>query len=257
MDLLFRVAPIAEGLLARVDSALLAAGAPAGHPIWPLLRRLGALPGELVTQLAAADVESLREAGQPLRELAKSYVDGVELMPGAAGWRGDAADAFGTQWRSLADHLAEGPRSLAGRLGQTASYLDDVAAWLAGARQAVAVALVECLGSIEAATVKALPASALGSGAAGLASAWLAADPRSRTRGASPDLAIQAAASIGAHVLRAASAALDEGEELRSRWSGRLDELPFTPVPAPGGSGGPAGASGWAGSAAHGFGIPG
>ena len=85
-------------------------------------------------------------------------------MPGAAGWRGDTADAFGAQWRSLADHLAEGPRSLAGRLDQTAAYLDDVAAWLAGARQAVAVALVECLGSIEAATVAALPGTAFDAG---------------------------------------------------------------------------------------------
>lgn len=240
MDLLARVAPLAEGLLARVDSALVAAGAPAAHPIWPLLRRLGVLPGELVTQLAAVDVESLRSAGQPLRELARSYVDGVELMPGAAGWRGEAADAFGAQWRSLADHLADGPLSLAGRLDQTASYLDGVAAWLAGARQAVAVALVECLGSIEAATVTALPVAAFDSGAASLA-----ADPHSRPPGSSPDQVIRAAASIGIHVLRAASAALDEGEELRSRWAGRLDELPFTP-------GSPAG-----GSAAHELALPG
>jgi len=46
MDLLDRVTGPAADLLARVDDGLLAEGAPAGHPIWPLLRRAGALPGD-------------------------------------------------------------------------------------------------------------------------------------------------------------------------------------------------------------------
>jgi hypothetical protein len=233
MDRLARLAAPAQDLLERVDRALLAAGAPADHPIWPLLRRLGALPGELVGQLAAADPDRLRPVGDPVRELERSYVDGADLMPGPAGWRGEAAEAFGAQWHALADHLAGGGDSMAGRLDRCVSYVDDVADWLAATRDVVAVALAECLGSIEAATLHAVPAGAFSSGLAGLASARLA--PGEPAAGPRPDRAIRAAASIGAHLLRAASAALDEGERLQARWAGRLDELPYRPARAPGG----------------------
>ncbi|MEN3307211.1 MAG: hypothetical protein V7603_3413 [Micromonosporaceae bacterium] len=231
MDLLARLAAPAQDLLERVDRALLTGGAPAGHPIWPLLRRLGALPGELVIELAATTPESLRAAADPLRELARAYVDGLDLMPGAAGWRGDAAEAFGAQWRALAAHLADGADSMAGGLTGTASYVDDVAGWLAATRDAVAVALARCLGSTEAATLRALPAGALGSGVAGLAGGWLATGAPGAMAG--PRSAILAAAGIGAHLLRAAADGLDHGEALHSRWAGRLDELPYRPTPAP------------------------
>src|SRR5262245_16978687 len=134
MDLLARLAAPGQDLLGRVDRALLAGGAPADHEIWPLLRRVGALPGDLVGHLWAGAPDALRPAGDPLRSLVHSYVDGVELMPGTAGWRGDAAEAFGAQWRALAVHLADGPDSMAARLDDTASYVDDVADWLARTR---------------------------------------------------------------------------------------------------------------------------
>jgi hypothetical protein len=48
-----------------------------------------------------------------------------------------------------------------------------------------------------------------------------------------------AAATIGAHVLRAAADGLDGAEELRGRWAGRLTEVPYRPpagvAPAPAG----------------------
>ncbi len=231
MDLLARLAAPAQDLLERVDGALVAGGAPAGHPIWPLLRRLGALPGDLVSHLCAATPGSLRPATEPLRSLTHSYVDGPDLMPGTAGWRGEAAEAFGAQWHALAGHLADGPDSMAARLVATSSYVDDVAEWLAATRDAVAVAVAECLGSAEAATLRALPVGALDSGVAGLASAVLAGG--SRPAGGRPDAAIRAAATIGARVLGAAATALDEGEALHSRWAGQLAELRYRPAPAP------------------------
>jgi hypothetical protein len=231
MDLLARLVPPAQDLLERVDLALLAGGAPADHAIWPLLRRLGALPGELVTELSATAPAALHVAADPLHDLARSYVDGPDLMPGTAGWRGDAAEAFGTQWRSLARHLSDGPDSMAGGLSRTASYLDDVAAWLAATRDGVAFALAACLGSAEAATLRAVPAAALGSGVSGLASAWLATG--APATGAGPRGAIRAAAGIGAHLLAAAAEALDAAEALNAHWSAHLDELPYHPTATP------------------------
>lgn len=232
MDILTRVVTPGSDLLERVDRALLAGGAPPDHPIWPLLRRLGALPGELVAGLAAADPEALRLAARQLSELAESYVDGTAAVPADPGWRGDAAAAFGVRWQAMAGYLSEGTESMAGRLAATASYVDDVAGWLAGTRDAVALALAECLDSIEATTLRTLPAGALASGAPGLASAWLAAGDGAAA-GAGRDRGLRAAATLGAHVLAAASRALEEGEALRVRWSGHLGELAYRPAAAP------------------------
>ncbi len=288
MDLLDRIAVPARDLLARVDGALLAGGAPADHPIWPLLCRVGALPGELVAQLTDAPTGQLRSSADLLREYRRSYVDGVDTMPGAAGWRGRAADAFGAQWRSLATHLADGPDSMAGRLLDTVSFVDDVAAWLSATRDAVGAAVVECLGSVEAVAIRGLPVGAAGPDVVGFAGARLgAASGGVGIAGASPgvdsrgtggadsrgtggahsrgiggadsrgiggadsrgmggagaggvgagavgarDGAVRAAATIGAHVLRAAVQALDDGEAVLARWDGHLDELPYRPAPA-------------------------
>ncbi len=46
------------------------------------------------------------------------------------------------------------------------------------------------------------------------------------------DGAVRASATIGAHVLRAAVQALDDGEAVLARWDGHLDELPYRPAPA-------------------------
>jgi len=211
MDLLDRVHPVARPLLEKVDATLVAGGAPAGHPIWPLLRRLGALPGDAVAQLAAVAPDGLTPASDDLHQHADRYRQRVDEVPMPAGWRGPTADAYAASWSALAAHLAgSGTDTLAGRLADTASYLDEVAAWLSRARRAVAGTVAECLGSAEAVTLHS------GSG-----------DP-----GPSPSAVTAAAAAIGAHLLATVVEVLDDGRALHDRWAGRLDELSYRP-PAP------------------------
>jgi hypothetical protein len=216
MDLLDRVHPVAGPLLAKVDATLVAGGAPAGHPIWPLLRRLGALPGESVAHLVAVAPDGITPAGDDLHQHADGYRHRVDEVPMPAGWRGPAADAYAASWSALAAHLAgSGPDTLAGRLADTAGYLDDVAAWLTRARRAVAGSVAECLGSAEAVTLHSGPG-----------------DP-----GPSPSAVTAAAATIGAHLLATLVEVLDDGRALHDRWTGRLDEVSYRPpAPAPAGS---------------------
>jgi len=202
MDLLDRVYPVAAPFLERVDASLSASGAPAGHPIWPLLRRLGALPGEVVSGLASLPPDGLTGASDALRRYAEGYERRADEVPMPAAWRGPAADAYGDLWSALSGALAGGPATLAGRLADTASYLDDVAAWTARARRALAGTVAECLGSAEALALK-----------------------------ASGDAV--AAATIGAHLLATAAEILDDGRALHDRWTGRLVELSYrAPAPA-------------------------
>jgi hypothetical protein len=226
MDLLDRVYPVARELLDRVDATLLAGGAPADHPIWPLLRRLGALPGEAVAHLAGVAPDALTGTGDTLRQHADGYRHRVEDVPMPAGWRGPAADAYAVSWSGLSAHLAGGgPDTLAGRLTDTASYLDDVSAWLGRARRALAGTVAECLGSAEAVTLHAAPGDPTG--------AWFSGGGAG-SGAPSPGAVTLAAATIGAHLLATAAEVLDDGRTVHDRWSGRLDELSYRPpVPAP------------------------
>ncbi len=202
MDLLDRVYPVAAPFLDRVDHTLVTAGAPAEHPIWPLLRRLGALPGELVAHIAATPPGGLAGASDALRGHAAGYLHRLDEVPMPAAWRGPAAEAYATAWTGLSAHLSGGPDTLAGRLTDTASYLDEVAAWLARTRRALAGTVAECLGSAEALILR-----------------------------ESGDAV--AAATIGAHVLATAAEVLDDGRALVDRWTGRLGELTYrTAAPA-------------------------
>src|SRR5882672_11630450 len=154
MDLLDRVQPTARDLLDRVDAALLTSGAPAGNPIWPLLARVGALPGEAVEHLASVSPGPLVAAGDPVRIQARGYETQQATVPMPAAWRGPAAEGFASQWSTLSGHLAGDPESMAGRLADTARYAEEVAGWLARSRQALAGTLAECLGSAEAVTLR-------------------------------------------------------------------------------------------------------
>jgi hypothetical protein len=207
MDLLDRVYPVARELLDRVDATLVAGGAPADHPVLPLLRRLGALPGEVVGHLAGMAPDGLAGAGDALRRQAHGYRERVDAVPMPAAWRGPAAEAFGAAWSGLSAHLAaQGPDTLAGRLDDTAGYLDEVAAWLARARRAVAGRVAECLSSAEAVTLRSHPDTVPGT--------------------------VAAAATIGAHLLSAAAEVLDDGQAVHDRWAGRLTELVYRPPSA-------------------------
>ncbi len=222
MDLLDRVYPVAVPLLDRLDATLLAGGAPADHPIWPLLRRLGALPGEIVGQLAGVVPDGLTGAADTARQQADAYRHRTDEVPMPAAWRGPAADAYAATWSGLSAHLAgSGPDSLAGRLTDTAGYLDDVAAWLARARRALAGTVAECLGSAEAVTLRSAPATA----------DWLSGGGTG-SGAPSPGAAALAAATLGAHLLGTTAEILDDGRAVTDWWAGRLGELTYRP-PAP------------------------
>ncbi len=223
MDLLDRVATPARDLLRRVDATLSGQGAPGDDPVWPLLRQAGALPGDLVEALLGADPAVLAEPAERLRSAGRQLAIAGDSVPGPAGWHGAAADSFAGAWRGLSARLGEGPESLPGRLADTASYVDEVARWLAGTRRSVAVAVAECLGSAAAVVLRG-QAPDPPAGASLLAGAGALAGSADKSR---------AAAEIGAHVLQVAVEALADGEALHARWAGRLDPL-AAPVPQDG-----------------------
>jgi hypothetical protein len=228
MDLLDRVHPVGRDLLDRVDATLSAHGAPADHPVWPLLRRLGAPPGAVVAHLAGVSPDGLTSTAEALRREAGGYQHRTDEVPMPAAWRGPASDAYGAAWGGLSAHLAgTGPDTLAGRLTDTATYLDEVCAWIRRSRRALAGTLAECLGSGEAVTLHAAPVTGE------LTAAWFAGGGQ-RSGHASPAAVARAAATVAAHVLTTAGEVLDDGRALHDRWAGRLGELSYrAPAPAP------------------------
>jgi hypothetical protein len=200
-DALSRIEPVARDLLARVDAALVAHGAPPDHALWSLLRRLHTTPGDAVAFFAARDDEPLRAAGAAVRAEASGYE--AARIPDRVDWQGAVGDLYAAQAAALRAHLGDATRpaadSLTGRLGDTASYVDEVADWWRESRGLMAAALAEVLTSAQAVT--------MGAG--------------------STDDGLRAAADIGAHVLAAALRAHDAGHDLVGRWVGRLDEVPF------------------------------
>ena len=202
MDALDRVAGPARDLLRRVDGSLLSSGAPAEHPVWPLLRRVGALPGDVLDAIGGLAPEPLRGAAAELRRLAGEYAARQQEMAVPVTWTGAAAEAYAARWVDLGAHLGSDAvdESLAGRLCATAEYLDEVADWMVSARATLAEALAVVLGSAEAVALH-----------------------------AKPD-ATAAAATMGARVLDAAATAHDEGHDVHARWAGRLDELQYRPA---------------------------
>lgn len=228
-DALDQLAGPAHGLLARVDAVLCRAGAPAGHPVWPLLRRLGALPGPAAGAVAALRAAPLCTAGRALHTLAGQYGQLPGPPPGrptpaGAGWQGPAADAYAAHWSALSTHLAgPGADSLAGRLAATAGYLQALADWVDRARAALARTLATVMTSAQAVEV-----------------VTGAADP--------PVPAVaRAAADIAARVLATVADMYAEADQVRVDWSGRLGELPLPrsgrsgPAPAAGAASRPPG----------------
>lgn len=218
MDILDRVAVTGRDLLSRVDSVLVAGGAPADHPVWPLMRRVGALPGDVLDAFCALTPEQVTAVGAAVRGRAEAYVEeraDLAAAVAATTWEGDSAAAFGQRWAALGGHLggevAPDSPGLAGRLAATACYLDEVAGWMRSARRDLANEVATALGSLEAVRVRA-PATG---------------DP-DRSDQAGP-----AAATIGAVVLAVADRQAGAAEEVLERWAGRLTDLPFRPSTDP------------------------
>jgi hypothetical protein len=213
-DLLDRIEPVARPLLSRVDAALIAHGAPAGHPIWDLLRRLGGTPGDAVAFVAGLDPTPLRSAGREVTEQISRYA--AAPIPSRIPWSGASGEAYAPVAAALEAHLGspEGDeaQTMTGQLRATASYVDDVAAWVGTARASMAAALADVLGSSQALSVRTTSA--------------LAGD-LSQLAGRVPAEVVVAAADIGAHLLAAAEQAHAAGHRLLQQWAGRLRELTY------------------------------
>ena len=201
MDALDRLAEPGLDLLARVDT-LLATGAPDGHRLWPLLRRMQVLPGDAVRQFLDLHPAPLATAGDAVRRLVRGYDDASAALSDPVAWSGPAAAAYDEARAALLRHLDEGPESLAGRLESTAGYADALADWVTGSRLTLARALADVLGSAEAVTVHAAARSPGGEGSAGAL----------------------AAAEIAARVLAVLGVAYDGAETLLRQWSASLAE---------------------------------
>jgi hypothetical protein len=201
MDALDQLAGSATALLDRVDSAIVASGAPGGHPIWPLLRRLGALPGAATSTIAGLRPAPLAAAGPSLHSLIEVYEQRGETIADSGSWEGAGAEVFGAHRAALSAHLGE----MAGKLAATEGFSTAVAEWIEESRAALARELAAVLGSREAVTVTVEPPG-------------------------SP--AAVAAAEIGARVLAAVDVAYERAEALLHRWAADLAELPYRPPDA-------------------------
>ncbi|MFU8871006.1 hypothetical protein [Micromonospora sp. SL4-19] len=200
MDALDRLAEPGLDLLARVD-ALLAAGAPEGHRLWPLLRRMRVLPGAAVREFLELHPAPLADAGRAVRQLVRGYDDACAMLADPVAWSGPAASAYDEARTALLRHFDEGSESLVGRLESTAGYADALADWVEGSRLALARSLADALRSAEAVTVHA------------------ASRPGGDERAGA-----LAAAEIATRVLGVLGVAYDGAETLLRQWAPSLAE---------------------------------
>jgi hypothetical protein len=224
MDALDRLAEPGIDLLRRVDT-LLAAGAPEGHRVWPLLRRMQVLPGDALRSFLDLRAAPLAGAGHTVRRHVHGYDHACATLTDPLLWSGPAAAAYGQSRTMLLRHLDDGPESLVGRLEATAGYADALADWVEGSRLTVARTLAEVIGSAEAVSVVA-------------ATSITRESPHSGP--SSPGT--PAAAEIAARVLAVLCVAYDGAETLLRQWAPSLAESPlrttstrFRPGTAPGG----------------------
>lgn len=261
MDPLDQLLEPASDLLARVDEALVRVGAPQEHPVWPLLRRIRALPGTAVRAVSALRPGSLATAGRLLLPLAEAYGDAGAVAGTPPSWSGAAAGAYARHAAALAGHLSGGGSAgslpaggsagslsgggsagslsgsgsagylsgtgLAGQVGATVEFAESLIDWMTRTRLDTARALAAALCSAQAVTVR-------------------------TATGPSPEVG-RAAADIAASVLRGIADAYEGLPARHHEWGGRLAERPFRASaddPRWGrGAGGGSEAAGWGGAA--------
>jgi hypothetical protein len=203
MDALARLEPVARPLTRAVDQLVATLGAPPEHPVWSVLRRVGATPADAIAAVADLDPARLRTIAATVRDHAGGY--DAAPVPAEVLWLGRAGRSYAVRAAALDAHQrADGPDSLTGRLRATAGYLDETARWQQRSRDRLARALAEAMTSSQAVAIR---------------------QPAGRGLVAAAD--INAAADISAALLRAVAAGLDEGEALRQSWAPRLTELIF------------------------------
>jgi hypothetical protein len=196
MDLLDRVYPVASDLVTRVDQALLTLGAPPSHPIWTVMRTVGATPSDAVAHLVGLDATQLIEPAQSVTTSMSEWHDIVAGLPRSIDSQGVAAEAYTNAWPGIAAYLDD----LAGGLDDASAFLRATADWVARSRRSLAGTLASCLGSREALTL------------------------RSATMTGADQTTILAAADIGAQVLAMVAHCLDDGWQVRDRYTSILAE---------------------------------
>jgi hypothetical protein len=150
MDQLDRLRGDAMSLLGRVDDILAATGAPSGHRVWEPLRRVRLLTVDAVAAVAALRPAEFAAEAPDLRGRATAYVEAAARLPAPDTWSGEAADAYDSARRRLADQLNGDPDSLAERLEASADLVDALVDWMRRSKSAVAGCLAGVLGSAEA-----------------------------------------------------------------------------------------------------------
>ncbi|MFI5894329.1 hypothetical protein ACIA5D_29935 [Actinoplanes sp. NPDC051513] len=167
MDRLDSVIAAAAPLLTRVDDLLGTAGAPADHEVWRQLRRVRLLPGDAVRTVAALRPGEFDDAVELLRADARSCADVAAGLPPPVAWEGEAADAYAELRGRVADRLSGDGESLDERLEASADLAQALIEWMTRARTDLAVALAAVLVSEEALALAAddVPEAAAGVGA--------------------------------------------------------------------------------------------
>jgi len=213
MDALARIEPVARPLIARVDTALSSLGAPPGHAVWPLLREIGATPGDVVGFVAALSPEQVRPVAARLRRIADGYGEAVPVA--GVAWQGAAGAEYAGEVAALSAHLAD---VLPEGVHATADCLELMADWQERSRRAMARALADVLVSSEAVTLR-------------QEEARVDRPPASRA-------GVLAAADISVHVLESARAIVREGADVRAAWSTAVAVRSYRSVPLAGSRGG-------------------
>ncbi|MEV0454737.1 hypothetical protein [Catellatospora methionotrophica] len=146
MDALTHLHHSTSGLLARVDGCLVRWGAPEGHPVWALLRRTGALPGDAVAGLIGWPVAPWLEQKDRLR-LQLSEVEEIgEQLGRVPAWDGRAGDAFAAS----RDRVSREFEQWAERLRADVTFHEELVTALGDGRARVARRLAQVAGSAEA-----------------------------------------------------------------------------------------------------------
>lgn len=206
-DPLARLHEASARLLAMVDETLVQCGAPDRHPIWPLLRSVGLLPGDAVTEVQALSLEAFAERAGLMRSQHDRGSSVDDLLRAPAGWEGAAAEAAAAKLEST----RAGLRALTANAGVLADLMQDLAELGERGRARLARTLAKALTSAQ--TVE------------------LTVDETE------PLARAQAAADIGAEVLGDVAGFWSAVQEVVLERLARLEPLP-APGVAPAASGG-------------------
>ncbi|MFC7274314.1 hypothetical protein ACFQS1_10005 [Paractinoplanes rhizophilus] len=196
MDRLDAVLAAAAPLLTRVDDLLGTMGAPADHDVWRQLRRVRLLPGDAARAVAALHPGEFDDAVGLLRSDARACADVAAALPPPDGWEGEAADAYAEVRRRVADRLSGDGDSLDERLEASADLAQALIDWMTRARADLAAALATVLSSEQALTLAAEDAP-------------------------------EAAAEVGAYVLRAIADSYAEADDLLQASAELAEAIPM------------------------------